>query len=147
MPHQLSNPERRTALKALRVMFPHDELPDAPYERVVGKLEAAASGDADAARRLDESLEQPHDGDRFADLAEEACVARLKPLAGTPFFELLRGTTVVELYDDPEVWRFLGYEGASVHLGGYLDRGFNDPDWLPDPPLAMDAGAGSHHPQ
>ena len=26
----------------------------------------------------------------------------------------------------------------SVHLGGYIDRGFDDLDWLPDPPIELD---------
>ena len=35
--------------------------------------------------------------------------------------------------DDPEVWSLLGYEGPSFEHGGYLRRGFDDLDWLPDP--------------
>jgi hypothetical protein len=27
----------------------------------------------------------------------------------------------------------LGYEGRSFAKGGYLQRGFNDLDWLPEP--------------
>jgi len=41
------------------------------------------------------------------------------------------------LYDDVEVWQAFGYEGASAHLGGYVNRGFNDLDWLPDPPAGV----------
>ena len=37
------------------------------------------------------------------------------------------------LYSDPEVWELLGYEGPSFDKGGYIDRGFDDLDWLPDP--------------
>ena len=54
-------------------------------------------------------------------------------MAGTPFFALVHATTVVALYDDHEVWDLLGYEGSSFDKGGYLDRGFDDLDWLPDP--------------
>jgi len=38
---------------------------------------------------------------------------------------------VVALYDDREVWNLLGYEGPSYDKGGYLNRGFDDLDWLP----------------
>jgi hypothetical protein len=31
------------------------------------------------------------------------------------------------------VWDLLGYEGPSFDKGGYLHRGFNDLDWLPEP--------------
>ena len=60
-------------------------------------------------------------------------------------FDLIKATTVVALYDNPLVWKAFGYEGPSVHLGGYVNRGFDDLDWLPDPPIALDPTAGSHH--
>jgi len=28
------------------------------------------------------------------------------------------------------VWPIFGYEGASFEYGGYIDRGFNDINWL-----------------
>ena len=31
------------------------------------------------------------------------------------------------------LWPKFGYEGSSFEHGGYLHRGFNDLDWLPDP--------------
>ena len=40
---------------------------------------------------------------------------------------------MVTLYNDKEVWDILGYEGASYDKGGYINRGFNDLDWLPEP--------------
>jgi hypothetical protein len=52
---------------------------------------------------------------------------------------------ITSLYDDREVWSLLGYEGPSFAQGGYLKRGFDDLDWLPDPPLTLDPAAGSHH--
>ena len=40
---------------------------------------------------------------------------------------------MLNLYDDPEVWAALGCEGSSFDKGGYINRGFNDLDWLPEP--------------
>ena len=34
------------------------------------------------------------------------------------------------LYANPAVWHRFGYEGASSHLGGYIERGFDDLDWI-----------------
>ena len=31
------------------------------------------------------------------------------------------------------MWDLLGYEGYSSDKGGYINRGFNDLDWLPEP--------------
>src|SRR5882672_4866491 len=67
----------------------------------------------------------------YADLPNEADrVAILKAISGTPFFKKLRGDMISALYNQPEVWAKLGYEGPSAPKGGYLHRGFNDLDWL-----------------
>jgi hypothetical protein len=61
---------------------------------------------------------------------EHSC---LRAIEGSAFFELVRSTAVVEVYCDQETWDLLGYEGPSFAKGGYLHRGFNDLDWLPEP--------------
>jgi hypothetical protein len=33
-------------------------------------------------------------------------------------------------------WAHFGYEGSSYEMGGYFDRGFQDLDWLPNPPAS-----------
>ena len=48
----------------------------------------------------------------------------------TPFFAKIRAGMVTGLYNQKEVWTLLGYEGSSFEHGGYLERGFNDLDWL-----------------
>ena len=52
----------------------------------------------------------------------------------------MRGSAVVALYNDQETWETLGYEGASFDQGGYVNRGFNDLDWLPDPRITEFGG-------
>ncbi|NJO38293.1 MAG: hypothetical protein HC871_12680 [Rhizobiales bacterium] len=46
----------------------------------------------------------------------------------------MRGQVVNVLYNDHEVWKIFGYQGASFEEGGYLYRGFDDLSWLPEPP-------------
>ena len=48
----------------------------------------------------------------------------------TPFFQKVRGSLVTGIYNNPEVWAILGYEGESASKGGYINRGFDDIDWL-----------------
>jgi hypothetical protein len=31
-------------------------------------------------------------------------------------------------------WAHFGYEGSSFEKGGYINRGFQDLNWLPEPP-------------
>jgi hypothetical protein len=145
MSHQLSDHTRRTTLAAARVMFPHDTLPDEAYEKVVRKIEADAAADASLAADVEQGIARLDDPRPFVELDDDARLQALTRAEGTPLFELIKATAVVELYDNPLVWEAFGYEGASVHLGGYLHRGFDDLDWLPDPPIALDPTAGSHH--
>ena len=57
----------------------------------------------------------------------------LRGIERTAFFTLVRSTTVAFMYSDRELWAVVGYEGESSDQGGYVDRGFDDLDWLPDP--------------
>jgi hypothetical protein len=131
MAAQVSEHALDTTLRVARVMFPHDRLPDIAYAKVVKALEAQAETLEQGVSALDKPtpfLELPD---------EDARLERLRSFEGTDYFELVRSTAVVELYDNPLVWQAFGYEGPSAHLGGYLHRGFDDLDWLPDPPIAL----------
>ena len=46
----------------------------------------------------------------------------------------LRSKVIVTLYNNERVWEAFGYEGSSYEYGGYIERGFSDLGWLPDPP-------------
>ncbi len=138
MADQLSEHAVETTLRVARVMFPHDRLPDSAYAKVVSALAAEAE-------TVEQGVAQLDDPRTFTELDAHAQLAALKRIEGSDFFNLVRSTAVVELYDNPLVWQAFGYEGPSVHLGGYVERGFDDLDWLPDPPIELDAAAGSHH--
>ncbi len=138
MADQLSAHALDTTLRVARVMFPHDMLPDAAYAKVVKALEPEAETVEQGVAALD-------DPTPFVGLDADAQLAALRAAEGGDYFELVRATAVVELYDNPLVWKAFGYEGPSAHLGGYIDRGFDDLDWLPDPPTELDVSAGSHH--
>jgi hypothetical protein len=134
MPDRLSASARATTLRAARVMFPHDGLPDEAYEKVVRALEA----DPEAVATIETHVAVLDAGQPFAQMNEERQLEILRSSQDTPIFKVLHATAVVELYDNPLVWKAFGYEGPSVHLGGYVDRGFDDLDWLPEPPYVID---------
>ena len=59
-------------------------------------------------------------------------VEALEKIQHTPFFQFVLNETLGGVYRHPLTWELLGYEGSSLEFGGYIDRGFNDIDWLPD---------------
>lgn len=128
-----------TLLVAARTLYPHDGLPERVYRRVILHFDrmaamspAAAQSFAEFVDRVDAAMPLP-----FRDLSESYRVAVLTSLEESAAFRLVQRSAVRFLYDDVEVWQAFGYEGASVHLGGYAARGFNDLDWLPEPPAGV----------
>jgi len=118
---------------AARTMYPHDALPDDVYARVGDKLAEVAREDSGAARTIEEGVSALNSGRVFVELSADEQLEALKGVEGSDFFELVRSTAVVEVYSDERTWQLCGYEGPSFDKGGYINRGFNDLDWLPDP--------------
>ena len=127
------DPEMKARLmRMVKVAFPHGQFPDSCYERNCDAIMGAASGNPGQITMFMQGMHDLKDAG-FDDMDDAAALAHLQSIEGTPFFQLMRGTTVLTLYNDHEVWEILGYEGASFDQGGYINRGFNDLDWLPDP--------------
>jgi len=130
----LNDAEASGILKVTRAIFPHDTLDDAVYALVVKDLDAAAedAGVASLLRNGLKKLDKLASGDWAAldYLQRENLVIKM---AGSDFFEKIRGTSVVSLYNNEMAWAHFGYEGSSYEMGGYFDRGFQDLDWLPEP--------------
>jgi len=117
-------------------MYPHDALPDDVYARVSERLADAAGEESGTARTIEDGVSALTGGRPFAELSAEEQFETLKGIEGSEFFELVRSTAVVEVYSDQRTWQLVGYEGPSFVKGGYIKRGFNDLDWLPDPEAA-----------
>jgi hypothetical protein len=115
-----------------RIMFPHSGVPDEFYEHVVRKLDDKAAQDRDLPSFLSEGVESLNrqTGSTWTGLSEEAKLEALKRAEQTPFFQRLRSDFLVYFYSNPAIWPRFGYEGPSNDQGGYLDRGFNDIDWI-----------------
>jgi len=131
----LNESEGSKILNVTRGIFPHDTLDDAVYALVVKDLDAAAKADPGVAKLLRDGLAQLDklSGGDWSSLDHLSRENIVKKMAGTDFFEKIRGTSVVSLYNNEMAWAHFGYEGASFGKGGYFDRGFQDLDWLPDP--------------
>jgi len=131
---------RRTLVRLLRAAYPHPRFPDSPYERTADAILNQA-GDSlwhrlvltEGLATLDARAASGSGQGRFADLDDEAALDLLRGIEDAEFFVFIRSVAVVTLYDDAEVHQLLGYAGPSFEQGGYLRRGFDDLDWLPNP--------------
>ncbi len=54
----------------------------------------------------------------------------LRAMERGAFFQTIRGGLVTGLYNQKAVWPIFGYEGSSYEQGGYINRGFDDINWL-----------------
>lgn len=124
-----------TLIALIKAAFPHETVPDSAYARTAAVVQRQAEESTwmrlKLAQGLD-SLQALADG-RFEQLSAQEALPILLRIQHTTFFGFVRQTAVVTLYEDEEVWDALGYEGPSFDKGGYIDRGFDDLDWLPDP--------------
>jgi hypothetical protein len=124
----------KTLILMARDLYPHDKIADRFYAVAVKGQDAKAAKDA-AHKTLIEGgvadLNKASGPKGYLGLDWEVQrVAVLRKLQGTPFFEAVRSDLVVSLYNQPDVWPIFGYEGESYSKGGYIQRGFNDIDWL-----------------
>jgi hypothetical protein len=138
----VTDESRPVLVRVLRVAFPHAKLPDGPYERTADSVIEAANASTWARLTMLQGIStlDSVSGGAFVDLDDADALKVLRHVDATEFFGLIRRTAVVALYDDPEVWSALGYEGSSYDKGGYIDRGFDDLDWLPEPRIEEYSG-------
>jgi hypothetical protein len=134
----LSADESRALLKFTRDLFPHDRLDDSFYAKAISPLQDEAAKDAATRKLLAGGIAQLNAatmasaGKPFADISDENVrVAAIKQIESGAFFAKVYNGTMTPLYNQPELWPKFGYEGPSSALGGYINRGFSDIDWLP----------------
>ena len=124
--------DKEILMKMVRTLYPHDRFPDGPYLRTTDDVINKGNSSPEKAIMLQEGIDKLK-ADSFNTMNIDKATEYLTDMGRTEFFEHVRGTTTVTLYNDKETWELLGYEGYSSDKGGYINRGFNDLDWLPEP--------------
>jgi hypothetical protein len=121
-----------TLLQMARDIYPHDQVPDQFYAVAVkgydaeDRKELVATGIAE----LDAAAKAQGHADYLSIGWEEDRVKVLQAIETSVFFQTVRSGLVTGLYNQKEVWPIFGYEGESFSQGGYIDRGFDDINWL-----------------
>jgi hypothetical protein len=135
----LTSAQGAALMSIARTIAPHDGLEEAAYALVVKAIDAAAAADGHVREMVVSGLAGL--GANFASQTEAARIAALKSVEHSEFFQMLRSSTLANLYSSAIAYAHFGYEGEAFSKGGYLTRGFNDLHWLPDVPL-QDSGPG-----
>lgn len=121
-----------TLVQLARDIYPHDHIGDEYYVVAVkgyddpSQVEMVESG----VSGLDSSARGAGFGSYLDVGWERDRVDILRGIENSDFFQTVRGGLVTGLYNQKAVWPLFGYEGESFTQGGYIDRGFNDIDWL-----------------
>ena len=115
-------------------LFPHERLNKDVYEQVTEQLSGRISQSGELAAMLDNTMEilSGNSHEKWSALPEWEKTLALEKIQHTPFFQFVLNETLGGVYRHPLTWELLGYEGSSLEFGGYIDRGFNDIDWLPE---------------
>ncbi|ANQ87032.1 hypothetical protein dqs_4016 [Azoarcus olearius] len=127
----------KTLLVLARDIFPHDRISDRYYLQALEPLEAQAAKDDKLKALLTEGtaaldrLAKLRFKKAYTDLAKETDrLSLLYVIEHGAFFQKVKGHLVTGFYDNKAVWPLFGYEGSSWEKGGYINRGFDDIDWL-----------------
>ena len=100
------------------------------YDAKAGKDAAFRRWSETGVAQLDAAAHQHHKTPYLLVAWENDRVVLLQGASQGALFKKLQGDLLVTLYNNKEVWPKFGYEGASADKGGYINRGFNDIDWL-----------------
>ena len=121
-----------TLIQMARDIYPHDHVADEFYAVAVKGYDAADKAEMVEAgiAALDAAAQGKGNASYLATGWERDRVDVLREMESSPFFQTVRGGLVTGLYNQKAVWPLFGYEGESFSQGGYIDRGFNDIDWL-----------------
>lgn len=121
-----------TLIQLARDIYPHDQVSDEYYAVAVKGYDSA-----DAAEGIEVGIAELNEaakGIGFANYIdvgwERDRVDLLRGMEDSAFFQQIRGGLVTGLYNQKAIWPIFGYEGESYSKGGYIDRGFDDINWL-----------------
>lgn len=133
----LSPEAMATLVQMARDVYPHDRFGDELYALAVKGHDDKAAEDANFKGMLEAGVDTLNTQavalgySNYVSVGWEATrVDLLKSIESSEFFQTIRGGLVVGLYNQKAVWDLLGYEGSSFEKGGYIDRGFDDVNWL-----------------
>ncbi|MCA8881126.1 MAG: Twin-arginine translocation pathway signal [Rhodobacteraceae bacterium] len=128
----LSPQAMATLIQMARDIYPHDRIPTEYYVVAVKGYDTPETAEAtEAGIALVNGAAEGKGYSSYLDAGWEADrVEILRSIEDYPFFQTVRGGLVTGLYNQKAVWPLFGYEGESYSKGGYINRGFDDINWI-----------------
>ncbi len=115
-------------------LFPHPQLNREVYIQVAEQVSDKVTQSGELTVMMESAMDSlagdtRENRDALPDREKQE---RLEKIQHTPFFQFVLNETLNGLYRHPLTWELLGFEGSSLEFGGYINKGFNDIDWLPE---------------
>jgi hypothetical protein len=115
-----------------QLLFPHEGLAAEVYAGVIGEVLAMTAADPATASLLSvaEDALNTSLGKAWATATEAEQLSAVTALQNEAFIVGIREMVRWRLYDNAGLWQHIDYPGSSKEHGGYINRGFDDIDWL-----------------
>ena len=128
------NGDKQALSKVIYQLFPHPRLDKGVYEQVTQQVSDRVAQSAELTVMMKNAMESLSRNAREnkAALPDREKMEQLEIIQHTPFFQFVLNEALGGIYRHPLTWELLGFEGSSLEFGGYINRGFNDIDWLAD---------------
>ena len=128
------NDDKRELSEVIYQLFPHPRLDKGVYEQVTQQVSDRVAQSAELTEMMQNAMESvtADTGENGMALPDREKEELLEKIQHTPFFQFVLNETLSGIYRHPLTWELLGFEGSSLEFGGYINRGFNDIDWLPE---------------
>ncbi len=131
---QAANTNADELTRMARLLFPHDGIADAVYAEVIDSILSDAANDASMTDMLKQAVAALNatQNSNWFEIGADDQIKSMMLVENEPFFAASQSGVRARFYNHPKVWEHIGYPGSSVEYGGYVDRGFDDIDWLPE---------------
>ena len=128
------NDDKRELSEVIYQLFPHPRLDKGVYEQVTQQVSEKVAQSAELTVMMKNAMESvtADTGENGTALPDREKEELLEKIQHTPFFKFVLNEAPSGIYRHPLTWELLGFEGSSLEFGGYINRGFNDIDWLPE---------------
>lgn len=124
-------------LRMARDIYPHDDLADKYYSQVLLSIGEEAAKDktlatllTEGVNDLDKRAKARFSKDYLKIQKEDDRVEILRDMETSAFFQKVKGALMMGIYNNKELWPWFGYGGSAWEHGGYINRGYDENDWI-----------------